>query len=260
MFLKLLNEESQKEFFLNLAYLVALSDGDMRKNSGLASMLLESASEGPIGDMFGRVLGGGSLVGALGGALGAVSQLSNQLKPELEKQRSRIDDSEINMMKAFIFEMDCMKNIDDIESGCLKNNLNAWIRKSRGGVSQSADAKKIIMISLVEKDIDITTLGQDDIENEFMNNSETRRMIFSKAGSLAVQNIDVNFTTTQKKAVIFELVGMAYANGEFSETELATVKSISEGFDIDEETFEEICRFVDKLNQLSAESLELIQE
>jgi tellurite resistance protein len=243
MFLKLLNEESQQVYFLNLAYLVAISDGD----EGSLSRL-------DVGDEVES-----RLVFHITGA----SSISKTIKPELVKQKTRIDDTEINMIKTFMFEMGYMNYTADLETfevRHLEENLNEWIRKSRKEISQAPDAKKMVMLSLAEKDFDIITLSQDDIENELMNNPETRSRIFAMAGNIAAQKPEVNFTMTQKKAVIFELVGMAYADGSFSELELVTVKSISEGLGVDEETFDDVCSYVSKLNQISAESLELIQE
>lgn len=242
MFLKLLSSEEQQEYFLNLAYLVALSDGEER------NVEERNKDDQNIGYSF----------------FTPPTELGNLFTSatELDKQKTRLDVSEINMMKLFMFEMDYPEFIDDLSS--FENNrlddLNEWIEESRKEVTQESNAKKLVMISLAEKDFDITALDKDEIEKEFMNNAVTRNSIFSLAGNSAAQKANVGFNISQIKAVIFELVGMAYADGEFSDIELETVKSISEGFGVDGETFEDICSYVKKLSQVAAEASEIIQE
>ena len=63
-----------------------------------------------------------------------------------------------------------------------------------------------------------------------------------------------------KRIVVFELLGMAYADGSFDEIERKLIVSIANHFAIEKEILHELEDYVVKLNKVSSEVLELINE
>ncbi|TOB52312.1 hypothetical protein CGK03_23575, partial [Vibrio parahaemolyticus] len=109
-------------------------------------------------------------------------------------------------------------------------------------------------------DVDLAAIDQKTIESESLKISELRSVIFSCISNEFIKNSGLVLTSSEKKSIIFELIGIAYSDNELSEVELMIVKSIAACFEIDEETLHEITELVVELNRVSSEALDLIKE
>ncbi len=227
MFLKLLKKDEQKDLFMQLAHVIAIADEYTvvkNKEENLEGML---------------------------GILAFGPWISDELK--------FINESESHMLELFLIEMSIDKKLFDWERQNLKifeQHFGLAVER----ISSLPDVRKKVMLSLAESDVDLTTLDLNRIEEELLNITEFRSSIFSQVVKLFIKGKEQLFSASEKKAIVFELVGIALSDNDFSEVELTIVKSVAECFNIDSETFNEISELVKKLNNVSIEALELIQE
>ncbi|HCE2428473.1 TPA: TerB family tellurite resistance protein [Vibrio parahaemolyticus] len=262
MFLNLLKQDEQKKLFMQLANVMALSDGVVANDT-------ERTEEGLDHVIPGVAVGRGLF--SLGGLFSDTSEsdIWEEIKATsyLETWKTlkqHINESETFMLELFAAEMGLFTytttNLSDWQELYFINDFGSHLKEALTQVSQAPDAKKKVMLSLAESDIDLAKVNQKTIETELLKISELRANIFSHISKKFIDDSKLALSFTEKKAIVFELIGVAYADNEFSELELATVKSIADCLALDAETFNELTELVAELNRVSSEALDLIQE
>lgn len=252
MYYNLLNSIEKKNFLLILTHVVSISDGE--DEDGIDQ---ESDSVGDVGRFIVR-------------SISRVYEMDMMEKnDELNKEKNRISSSELayirSIYSSLLFDKDgyissrlvtLLKAWQEEE---LEPLLKKWLVKARKEVAKSSDAKRLVMLSLAESDFDITAIKEKDVEREIMRLPETRKRVFSEAAIYAVDELlPSDLTVNDRKAILFDLMAMAYADGDLSEIELETVKSVSQAFGIDDESFIKVCAISEKSNDARALSLQLI--
>jgi hypothetical protein len=241
MFLNLLKQDEQKKLFMQLANVLALSDG------------IEASTEEPEKKGIFSSYGGGVVV---------YEAISNS--ETWKEMKGYIDESEVYMLELFAAELGLYSQAESNLSDWQKNNfILSFVtnfKKAIKQVSQQPDAKKKVMHSLAESDIDLTSVNQETIEKEILKIKELRASVFGLVSKMFIDKSETNLSSSEKKVVVFELIGIAFADKDFSELELTTVKSVAEHLEVDLDTLDEMTQLVIELNRVSTEALDLIQE
>ncbi|EIN5953637.1 TerB family tellurite resistance protein [Vibrio cholerae] len=242
MFLNLLKQDEQKKLFMQLASILALSDGitsttpeDYKEANDLNGILFHSF---------------------------LIKSASNS--ETWKKMKGAIGDSEVYMLELFAAELGLFSrtesNLSDWQNENFISEFEHYLKKAIKQVSRDPDAKKKVMLSLAESDIDLTSIDQAAIEEEILKLDELRANVFGLVSKTFIDESKVSLSVSEKKAIVFELIGIAFADNDFSELELATVRDIAQSFEIDSETLDEMTQLVAELNRVSTEALDLIQE
>ncbi|WP_182025855.1 TerB family tellurite resistance protein [Vibrio rotiferianus] len=244
MFLNLLKQDEQKKLFMQLANVLALSDG-------ITSTPSEDDKEA--NDLY------KSLYGGFGAILRSASNSETW-----KKMKGAIGDSEVYMLELFAAELglfsQTQSNLSAWQNESFISEFEPYLKKAIKQVSQDPDAKKKVMLSLAESDIDLTSVDQAAIEEELLKLGELRANVFGLVSKTFIDESKVSLSASEKKAIVFELIGIAFADNDFSELELATVRNIAQSFEIDSDTLDEMTQLVAELNRVSTEALDLIQE
>ena len=105
-------------------------------------------------------------------------------------------------------------------------------------------------------------LELSETTNEKILNNQDIRLSFVKDSVDAVceENDLLEKSTEIKKVIVFELVGMAYADDEISESELNVLNYICEKLEIDYEFVDDAKEIVEKMVNLHRRGLEIINE
>ncbi|EME0861958.1 hypothetical protein VXK10_002908 [Vibrio parahaemolyticus] len=259
MFLNLLKQDEQKRLFMQLASVMALSDGVVAYASEQSETILDhtvvASSLFSLSGLFSSKPSNSEIL----------EQMTTRYNADIWKSlKCQIGEPETYMLELFAAEMGLLSNslssLSDWQERYFIRDFEKYLTDAFTHIYQDPDAKKKIMLSLAESDVDLAAIDQKAIESESLKISELRSVIFSCISNEFIKNSGLVLTSSEKKSIIFELIGIAYSDNELSEVELMIVKSIAACFEIDEETLHEITELVVELNRVSSEALDLIKE
>jgi hypothetical protein len=109
--------------------------------------------------------------------------------------------------------------------------------------------------------------GKEIIENRITDLNEKRKILIKNEISHSIKEtteeltgIDQNISSSEKKAILFELIALAYVDYDFSHLEKYVVKCIAEEFHCDYELIDEMLEIVQGYSKLYSDGLEIITE
>lgn len=217
MYLAMLEKEETKLAFLEMAYLLSITDV---KNDN--EEYVEEKEENAM--LFGMLR-----VHKINPDLDA--EKLNKIKSVLGRKKS-----EAATLRLYAEELDAF-SLDD------KDRLQAEIDS--------------FILEVVQRFIKMS-----ETKNEKILSNQDIRVDFIKdaISALAQDNSLFEIPDNQKKVIVFELVGMAYADSEISESELGVIEFICDKLDVDSEFIHDAKDIVAKVGVLQRQGLEIINE
>lgn len=225
MFLNLLMNEEQQQLFLDLAALVSIANPEEMK-----AIIEKTTSVLPRVD-----------IGAIGGIFASI----NFNKTSVSEV---IDEKERQMLQIFAREM----NLDADEAlSNLDRNFGYYISKlaSTGVESGQNSAKnKVAEKSAISKKTNVEKASADS--NKFL----------TDLISIIISRCESRIPSDCKKAIVFELLGIAIVDGSYSDQEKLVIAEVCRNFSVSLDLVDEMAGLVFKLNDISRQAMELVME
>lgn len=243
MFLKLLSEEYQ-DFFLELASLLItaepreedsrelLEDVDFDKKPDDFSEIFMNMGNGY--DVYGDKKTDNWFV-PTGEEVDALVTCFVEMRRTLDK----------NAFLHYFFKRDFMKSLKPIVKNATENE----------------EYKKQVLTSFIESGVDLSEITPKKTEYEVAKLVGVRKEMIDSILKQCFENIDlVNLTHRDKKIIMFELIGLAHADGSVHELEEMIVNSVASNFAMDNETLDELKEAAEVIVDAVKEATEIITE
>mgnify|MGYP005849224703 CR=1 FL=1 len=157
-----------------------------------------------------------------------------------------IDSKPVKMAKFF-----AKTNYKDLINSCIKE------------AEKNADYKKQVLSLLIEEDIDLSKIKNKKMREVLVFIPEVRQTIIKSLVDELFSKFEdelAHITIQQKKVILFELIGLAYADHDFHDLEKFTIELICEKLGLESELIEEFCDLSGSISQAVLEAAEIINE
>lgn len=280
MFLNALEKDDHKFFFLRLARLLALAEGDLE---GFKDSVAWKSVGTNIGAFYER------FISAMMSSEEEVvfGSYAKELGVESLLQKNSYYENQAAIKEEFIKAMNMVLD----------------------GVKDNKDLKKQVIENLVKCGVDITEIDQNVIKAQLLFIDDVRKAIVFKTAELVLPGLDVSkskcgdpagaffgiggnlfsayglqaagllpakeevtinhagssrsideLTAHQKRVIIFELIGLAQADGEFGEMERAVISNICDFVGVEQGFVDDVADVVKQITKSTREAIDLISE
>lgn len=246
MFLKDLNEESQKTLFLELAALIMMAEGDEATTSQkIKEVNLDNKSY-----VFFQNID------------------ENEIKALTEYSeafgRYTFDDLfSVKSIRTSISFGSTFGSANKNYEYDLRSILEEQADLALEEYSQLEDFKKEVMLRIISNGEDVLNINSAMVEKFMLSTSIIRRDILKRTVkeliAIRQETID-NFKSKEKKIILFELIGAGYSSGHFGDDEKSLLIYICELLKIENEYVEEFLEVSEKLFTIKKELAILINE
>lgn len=259
MFLKELQEESQKTLFLELTALIMMAEGDKETTSkqikkvkldNKSSAFFQNIDENEIKVLseYAVELGENSLDGLLS------SNGYDSNKPVEES--SIITSSILNRMA---FATNSLLNSRYKLRSILEEQANLAFDE----YSQLEGFKKEAMLTLISSGVDVLKINPKMVEEAMLTTSILKQKILRRTAKelISIKKDSLGkFESKEKKIILFELIGAGYSSGHFGDEERSLLLYICELLRIESEYIEEFLEVSERLFTINKDLAILINE
>lgn len=242
MFLNLLKTEDHQKMFLELASVVSMSNPDE------ISKMLDKSDDNENGSPVVTAVAIGSF---WGGMFGNKRTLLSEV----------IDPKEKQMLEMFAREMgmEVINTISDIDNE-FSNYLDIVSRKVIEEQKNNPDLKKEILAGFIDRNIDLGDIDQESIDAELMKHPKLIEEILKSLTLEIISGCETEISSECRKAIVFELIGIAKVDGSYSEQEQMVISEVCRTFSLDNDLIEEMLDLVTQLSAVSNQAIEIILE
>lgn len=254
MFLSNIKRRESAELFLKMACYVAMSEGDFSDLS--LAINWQGMSDSELDDFYIKFIDAGF--------------------SEIERNKLKVLTYDIKS------GMGSDDRIDDLDSllWSIKREIKMSSDKFIESIKEDKDLNKIIMSSMVEFGADLSSISDNLIKASLLSIPESRGLVlksmmmslsFKEASSIAgilrarrnpgeANPAIENLTLTQKKTMIFELIGMGNTDQDMTGFERAMVESACDVLGVEKDFIEDAEDAIKSIMSSTSEALELINE
>lgn len=162
----------------------------------------------------------------------------------------------------FFFELGIDKNVsnylcsDDVILSIIQSSAERVVDENKN----NPHIKRDVMESLLDRDME--AIDQKTIFSEMVRKPTIRVLVVKQAAMSYLESLKVesNIQKEIRKLMLFELIGLAYSDGNFSSAEREVIHTISNALKLDEITEVELLEVAGRLFSASEEAFELINE
>lgn len=228
MFLNKLTTEGSKRIFLELAFLVAISEDKRNKSNNNYKVRF--------GDY-----------------------LTNN---EIEILEKYSEDLGLHSYLEVILSGNETFGFGIASEGKFNNRLEYCYNHVIKKYSENTNVKNDILKMLLEKDISIFHLEKEQLLNEVSNLPEIKSEIINETAQKVILDRKnyVDLKEVEKKVIVFELIFISYANGNFDLKERRLIENIARMLEFDMEYIDEFSEVISVLSEALKEANQLINE
>lgn len=251
MFLKELQEESQKTLFLELTTLIMMAEGDKETTSKqIKKVKLDNKSFA----FFQNI---------------DENEVKVLLEYAVELGEVDLDDlfSKDHASNAGLFGhatlSGMMSNIEQNTKYKLRSILEEQANLAFDEYSQLEDFKKEAMLTLISSGVDVLKINPKMIEEAMLTTSILKQKILRHTAKelISIKKDTLGkFESKEKKIILFELIGAGYSSGHFGDDERSLLLYICELLHIESEYVEEFLEVSERLFKINKDLLVLINE
>lgn len=264
MFLKELQEESQKTLFLELTALIMMAEGDKQTTSkqikkvkidNKSSAFFQSIDENEIH------------------VLNAYAEELGILRIDRLFLESDTADSAIAVASAINSRLPMLKGTNlhnlAIETAIKKRQfqlisvLKEQTDLAFSEYSQLENFKKEVMLNLISSGVDVLNINPKLIEEAMLTTSALKQDILRRTAKELIsikKDILGKLEGKEKKIILFELIGAGYSSGHFGDEEKSLLLYICELLHIESEYIEEFLEISERLFAINKDLTILINE
>ena len=252
MFLKELQEESQKTLFLELTALIMMAEGDKETTSKqIKKVKLDNKSYAFFQNIDENEV---KVLSEYAVELGEVD-----LDDLFSKGHTSSNGNFKSASTAALAHLNIAVNTRYKLRSTLEDQANLVFDE----YSQLEDFKKEVMLSLISSGIDVLNINPKMIEGAMLTTSILKQDILKRTAKELIsirKDALGNFNNKEKKIMLFELIGAGYSSGHFGDDEKALLIYICELLNIENEYIEEFLELSERLFAINKDLIILINE